>query len=82
MRVGIVGTGAIAWKHAQAYKNIGYQVRACMNATADRGRKFADTAGAEFVATVEQLCRHPEVDYVDVCTPPGYRLSEIGRAHV
>ena len=26
MNVGIIGTGAIAWKHAQAYKNIGYRV--------------------------------------------------------
>ena len=29
MRVGIIGTGAIANMHAQAYKNIGYQVTAC-----------------------------------------------------
>ena len=77
MRVGIIGTGAIAWKHAQAYKNIGYQVRACTNTTADRGRKFAEMAGAEFVETAEQLCRHPEVDFVDVCTLPNYRLPAV-----
>ena len=27
MRVGMIGTGAISHKHAQAYKNIGYEVR-------------------------------------------------------
>ena len=68
MRVGIVGTGAIASKHAQAYRNIGYEITVCTNATAVTGQKFSDAIGAEFVPTVEQLCRHPQVDYVDVCT--------------
>lgn len=77
MRVGIVGTGAIAWKHAQAYKNIGYQVTACTNTTSDRGLKFAEAAGAEFVPTVEQLCWHPQVDFADVCTFPAYRLPAV-----
>ena len=77
MRVGIVGTGAIAWKHAQAYKNIGYQVTACTNTTSDRGLKFAEAAGAEFVPTVEQLCWHPQVDFADVCTLPAYRLPAV-----
>jgi predicted dehydrogenase len=77
MRVGIIGTGAIAWKHAQAYKNIGYQITVCTDRTAERGRKFAAETGAEFVATPEELCRHPQVDYADVCTFPGYRLAAV-----
>jgi predicted dehydrogenase len=77
MRVGIIGTGAIAWKHAQAYKNIGYQVTVCTDRTSGRGQKFADATGAEFVATPEELCRHAQVDYADVCTFPGYRLAAV-----
>jgi predicted dehydrogenase len=77
MRVGIVGTGAVAWKHAEAYKNIGYQLRACTNATPERGRKFADATGAELLETVEQLCSHSEIDFVDVCTFPAYRLPAV-----
>ena len=77
MRVGIVGTGAIAWKHAQAYKNIGYRITACMDTSAERGHRFAEMASAEFVATAEQLCRHPEVDYIDLCTLPNYRLPVV-----
>ena len=50
MRVGVIGTGAIAWKHAQAYKNIGYEITVCTDRTAEKGRKFAEAAGAEFVA--------------------------------
>lgn len=77
MRVGIIGTGAIAWKHAQAYKNIGYQVTVCTDRTAERGHKFAEATAAEFVATPEELCRHPLVDYADVCTFPAYRLAAV-----
>ena len=41
------------------------------------GRKFADQYGAEFVTTYEEVCRHPKVDYVDVCTFPDFRLQPI-----
>lgn len=77
MRVGVIGTGAISWKHAQAYKKIGYEVTVCTNNSEDKGKKFADETGAEFVRTYEEVCRHPKVDYVDVCTFPDFRLQPI-----
>ena len=77
MRVAIIGTGAIAGKHAQAYKNIGYQLTTCTDRTPERGRKFAETWGAEFVATPEELAPRADVDFLDVCTFPGYRLAAI-----
>src|SRR5271168_4185872 len=77
MRVGIIGTGAISRKHAQAYKNIGFELTVCTNTNAANGRKFAEETGAEFVPTYEEVCRHPQVDYVDVCTFPDFRLQPI-----
>ena len=77
LRVGIIGTGAIAGMHARAYKNIGYTVRACTNVTQDKGRKFAADHGAEFFDRYEDICRHPEVDFVDVCTFPSFRLEVV-----
>ena len=77
MRVGIIGTGAIAGKHAQAYGNIGYKVVACTDRTPERGQQFAKTWGADFAATPQELCRHPQVDLVDVCTFPAYRLEAV-----
>lgn len=77
LRVGIIGTGAIAGMHARAYRNIGYTVRVCTNVTGDKGRAFAAEHGAEFVATCEEVCRHPEVDFVDVCTFPSFRLDVV-----
>ena len=77
MRVGIIGTGAIAGMHARAYRNIGYTIRACTNVTAEKGRRFAAEHGAEFFERYEDICRHPEVDFVDVCTFPSFRLEAV-----
>jgi predicted dehydrogenase len=77
MRVGIIGTGAISHKHAQVYKNIGFELTVCTDIFEASGRKFADQYGCEFVPTYEALCRHPKVDYVDVCTFPDFRLEPI-----
>jgi predicted dehydrogenase len=83
MRVGIIGTGAIAWKHAQAYRNIGYKITACTDRTEERGRKFAEACGAEFVSTPKELSQRADIDFLDVCTFPGYRLAavELGAKH-
>jgi predicted dehydrogenase len=77
MRVGIIGTGAIAHKHAQAYRNIGYEVTVCTDVNERHGREFAERYGCEFVPDFEAVCRHPKVDYVDVCTFPDFRLEPI-----
>jgi len=77
MRVGIIGTGAISHKHAQAYSNIGYKLTVCTDFHEESGRAFAARYGCEFVSTYEELCRHPEVDYVDVCTFPEFRLPPL-----
>jgi UDP-N-acetyl-2-amino-2-deoxyglucuronate dehydrogenase len=77
MNVGIVGTGAIANLHARAYKNIGYTVRACTNVTEEKGRAFAAAHGAEFIERYQDLCAHPEIDFVDVCTFPAFRLEAV-----
>ena len=86
MRVGILGTGAIANKHAQAYQNIGFELTACCNKTEARGREFAARWNTTYVPDYRELCRYPALDYIDVCTFPDFHLdplqvcAEIGRA--
>jgi UDP-N-acetyl-2-amino-2-deoxyglucuronate dehydrogenase len=75
VRVGIVGTGAIARLHAKAYRNIGFSVRAVVDVNPAAASAFVAEHGGEVVADAEALCRHPEVDYVDVCTLPNVRLQ-------
>ena len=77
MKVGILGTGAIANKHAQAYKNIGFTVAACSNKTESRGREFAQRWGADFLPDYRDLCRYPDLDYIDVCAFPDFHLPPV-----
>jgi predicted dehydrogenase len=75
MRVGLIGTGAIANKHADSYREIGYQLVAASNRSEQKGREFAQRNGAEFVADYRDLCRRPDIDFVDVCAFPDSRLA-------
>jgi UDP-N-acetyl-2-amino-2-deoxyglucuronate dehydrogenase len=77
MRVGLLGTGAIANKHAQAYRNIGFELVACSNKTESRGREFATRWGAEFVSDYRDLCRYPDLDFIDVCAFPDFHLEPV-----
>src|SRR5207237_5034269 len=77
LRVGMIGTGAISNLHARAYRNIGYSITVCTDVIEEAGRRFAQANGAEFVKTYEEVCRHPEMDYVDVCTFPDFRLQPL-----
>ncbi len=86
MRVGLLGTGAIADKHAQAYRTLGFELAACSNRTESKGRTFAERWNAEYVPDPGDLCRYPGLDYIDVCTFPDSHLrpvltcAQIGRA--
>ncbi len=77
MNIGILGTGAISHKHVQAYSNIGWKVVACSDIFAPAGQAFADRYGCDFVPTLEELVRHPDVQIVDVCTFPNVRLEPV-----
>jgi predicted dehydrogenase len=77
MRVGIIGTGAISHKHAQAYRQIGFEIVACSAIDPARGRLFADLYGCELFERWQDVCHHPSVDFVDVCTFPDFRLDPV-----
>jgi UDP-N-acetyl-2-amino-2-deoxyglucuronate dehydrogenase len=77
MKIGILGTGAIANKHAQAYRNIGFELVACSNKTESRGREFAAQWNAEFVVDYRDLCSFPGLDFIDVCTFPEFHLQPL-----
>jgi predicted dehydrogenase len=73
----MIGTGAISDKHAQAYKNIGFELVVCTDIVEEAGRRFAARYGTRFVKTYEEVCSDPEVDFVDVCTFPDFRLQPL-----
>ena len=81
MRVGLIGTGAIADKHADSYEELGYELVAVSNRGEQKGRAFAERHGADFHADFRELCSREDIDYVDVCAFPDSRL-EMAKAAV
>ena len=75
MRVGLIGTGAIAHKHAESYREIGFELVACSNRGRRKGQLFADRYGCDFVPESRDLCSRHDIDYVDVCTFPDSHLE-------
>lgn len=80
LRIGIVGTGAIANLHARAYRNIGYQVTACTDISPEAAARFHKEYGAAVEPSAETLAARADVDVVDVCTLPGVRLDLVSTA--
>ena len=77
MRVGIIGTGAIANLHARVYRRVGFSIIVCTDVVADTARRFATEHGCEVATGYQEVCRHPGIDYVDVCTLPNFRLEAV-----
>jgi predicted dehydrogenase len=77
MNIGLIGTGAIAALHARVYEKLGYSIRVCTGRRTEHGRRFAESIGAEFLDRYEDVCRHPDLDFVDVCTFPDFRLQPV-----
>jgi UDP-N-acetyl-2-amino-2-deoxyglucuronate dehydrogenase len=77
MKVGLIGTGAIANMHARAYRNLGFDLVACYNKSDARGHDFAQRWNVKFVDSARELCHHPALDYVDVCSFPDSHLEPV-----
>ena len=78
MRVGIIGTGAISHKHAQAYRNIGYELTVCTDINPEIADASSPTSTAASSCPPTKSCAGiPSVDYVDVCTFPDFRLQPL-----
>jgi UDP-N-acetyl-2-amino-2-deoxyglucuronate dehydrogenase len=77
MNVGIIGLGAISHKHAQAYKNLGFRIVAVNTNDARKGEEFARQYGGTYYAGYQEVCRHPDIDFIDICTFPDFRLQPL-----
>jgi len=78
--IGIVGYGAMGRAHAYAYtaapvmRNLKHRPRVCVISGRDEGKVAAAAAAygiPEWTVDWRELVRRPDVDLVDVCTPPG-----------
>ncbi len=72
LRFAIIGSGAIAAKHAQAIAAVpGAQLAAVWGAIPEQGKKFAAEWRAEFVPDIETLAARDDIAAATVATPSG-----------
>jgi predicted dehydrogenase len=76
IRVGVVGTGAVATEHVREYhsrEDSGTTIVAVADAVPDRAEEFARSHslfGAAAFGSLEDMLRVPDLDVVEICTPP------------
>jgi len=72
IRFAIIGSGAIASKHAQAIAAVpGAELVAVWGRGMEQGTKFAAELDVEFVAEIEALAARRDIDAVTIATPSG-----------
>ena len=72
VKFGIIGTGAIAAKHAEAIQNAANaELVAVYNQVTDRAKAFAERFGVRAAASFEEFLADPEVQAVTIATPTG-----------
>ncbi|WP_077624672.1 Gfo/Idh/MocA family protein [Sediminibacillus massiliensis] len=80
INVAIIGTGAIAPSHIEAYKHFSEKCKviAVCDLYPEKAKKALEhyNLGAEFVKDYKELLERPDIDLVSVCTPP-YTHSQI-----
>lgn len=77
MKGAIVGYGNIAEKaHMPAYRSLGVSIVAVAD-VCPRRREIASKAGLKSYSCLEELIEKEDIDFLDLCTPPNYRLEAI-----
>ena len=67
-RVGFLGCGAIARLHALCLAEIGVGMRGGYDIDAKTAASFVNDFGGESFSNAEELCRHPDIDAVYICS--------------
>lgn len=81
VRFGIIGCGAISAIFYGAVKELPEaKVTRVFDINPDRARAFAEQAGAQPCASMDELFSSPDVDAVYICTPSGMHADCVVRA--
>jgi predicted dehydrogenase len=82
LQIAVVGSG-IGASHIQGYQEIPnlFDVKVLCDVNLERATALAAKYGIrEVVESFEEVCRRPDIDIIDICTPPGLHLGQIESA--
>ena len=81
LRVGLLGTGGIAARHAGALARVGgLELVAACGRNAERAEGFAEKFGAAAYLDFERMLDEAALDLLVVALPPGAHVGQIERA--
>lgn len=82
--IGLVGAGYAAWLHGTGYEKVGKiipRIKSIADIDLERARHIADLFGIETITTrYEDLIEDPEIDVIDIVTPPFLHKTIIEKA--
>jgi UDP-N-acetyl-2-amino-2-deoxyglucuronate dehydrogenase len=74
--IGIIGTGAIAGKHAAAIKELdGAELLAVCSSSKERADAASEVFGVESYSETNLFLKHPHLDVVAICNASGHHLD-------
>lgn len=74
--VGIIGCGAIASKHIQAFESCPRtQIRAVASRSTESAKRTGDQLGVPFYTDYRELIGRDDIDLVSICTPSGLHME-------
>jgi predicted dehydrogenase len=82
LRIAVVGSG-IGLEHIKGYQELPelFDVKVLCDVKLERASPVAEKYGIrEVAANFDQVCRRPDIDVIDICTPPGFHLEQIESA--
>jgi predicted dehydrogenase len=79
LKIAVVGSG-IGAAHIQGFQEIPnfFEVKVLCDVNVQRATALAAKCGVrEVVESFDEVCRRPDVDIIDICTPPNLHLEQI-----
>ena len=79
LQIAVVGSG-IGAEHIKGYQELPelFEVKVLCDVDVERAAPVAEKYGIPKVTgSFDEVCRRPDIDVIDVCTPPGFHLDQI-----
>ena len=82
LKIAVVGSG-IGAAHIQGFRELPdlFEVKVLCDVNPGRATPVAEKYGVrKVVGNFDEVCRRPDIDIIDICTPPSLHLEQIKRA--
>src|SRR5580704_7843355 len=79
LRIAVVGSG-IGVEHIKGYQELPelFEVKILCDVNLERASPLGAKYGIrEVIGSLDEVCARPDIDVIDLCTPPAFHLGQI-----